>query len=195
MARGPRIAPAGGLFHVTIRGVERRLIFQAVTDHLSFLKLLDQTVRCYEWRCRSYCLMGNHFHLLLFTPQQTLSEGMQFLNGTYAQWFNRRYSRKGHLFEERFGSASIESDAHLLETLRYVALNPVRAGLCEAPEDWRWSSFAATAGLEPALRLLDIEPVLGLFGRDRRAAERAFVAFVAEGAEMSRRDKSKNGGV
>jgi REP-associated tyrosine transposase len=181
MARRLRIAPAGGIFHLTMRGVDRKIVFRSATDHFAFLSILDQTVRCYEWSCRFYCLMGNHFHLLVETPKPTLSEGMQHLNGCYAQGFNRRHGRKGHLFEDRFGSVLIETDGHLLELLRYVALNPVRAGLCALPEEWRWSSFSATAGLEPAPRFLDVDPVIGLFGVDRRAAQQAFAAFVAEG--------------
>jgi putative transposase len=190
MARRLRIAPAGGLFHVTVRGVDRRLIFQSATDYIAFLSLLDQAVVCYEWRCRFYCLMGNHFHLFVVTPKPTLSQGMQHLNGCYAQGFNHRHGRRGPLFEDRFGSLRIESDRHLLELLRYLALNPVRAGLCASPEDWRWSSFSATVGLEPVPRFLDIDPVLGLFGANRRAAQQAFRTFVDEGRVLSRLRRS-----
>jgi REP element-mobilizing transposase RayT len=185
MARRLRVAPPGGLFHVFARGVEKRTIFQSVTDYLAFLALLDQVVRCYDWRCRFYCLMGNHFHLFVATAKQTLSEGMQHLSGCYAQRFNRRYGRKGHLFEDRFGSVMIETDSQLRELFRYLALNPVRAGFCDAPEDWRWSSYAATIGLEPP-RFLDIDPVLGLFANDRRVAQQVLAAFVAEGIALDK---------
>jgi putative transposase len=163
------------------------MIFRSVTDYFAFLTLLDQVVRCYEWRCRFYCLMGNHFHLFLATPKQTLSEGMQHLSGCYAQGFNRRHGRKGHLFEDRFGSVVIESDGHLRELLHYLALNPVRAGLCASPEEWRWSSYAATIGLEPPPRFLDVDSVIGLFGTERRVAQEVLAAFVAEGVVLSKR--------
>ena len=96
--------------------------------------------RC-GWRVHAYCLMSNHFHLLFETPKPNISSGMQRLKCGYAEYFNGRHSLEGHLFKQRFGSRLIETERHWLETLRYIALNPVRAGLCEHPSDWPWSSF------------------------------------------------------
>jgi REP element-mobilizing transposase RayT len=137
-------------------------------------------VETYDWLCKSYCLMGTHYHLVVQTPDANLSEGMQLLNGRYAQRFNGRHGRRGHLFGERFYSVHVESDSHLFAALRYVARNPVEAGLCAAPEGWRWSSFRATAGLEPAPRFLDLDGVLGLFGVRRQAARAGFVRLVED---------------
>jgi hypothetical protein len=104
---------------------------------------------------------------------------MQHLCGTYAQWFNWKYGRRGHLFGRRFGSVHIVKDSHLLEAHRYVALNPVRAGLCRGPESWRWGSFRALAGLEVAPPFLDAKAVLELFALRRSLAQRSFGRFVS----------------
>jgi putative transposase len=129
--------------------------------------------------------MGTHFHLIVHTPEPTLSRGMQHLCGAYAQWFNWKYGRRGHLFGRRFGSVHIVSDEHLLEAHRYVALNPVRAGLCNRPESWRWGSFRALAGLEKAPAFLDIDGVLCLFAVRRKVAQPAFRRFVAAGSGVN----------
>jgi hypothetical protein len=125
--------------------------------------------------------MDTHFHLIVHTPEPTLSRGMQHLCGSYAQWFNWKYGRRGHLFARRFGSVHIRTNAHLLEAHRYVALNPVRAGLRKRPEEWRWGSFRALAGLEAAPGFLDTNRVLTLFAMRRRAAQPAFRRFVEAG--------------
>jgi hypothetical protein len=124
--------------------------------------------------------MTNHFHLVVAMKRPTLSAGMHWLNGCYAQWLNRRHGFKGHLFEDRFHSEPVESDAHLLELSRYVPLNPVRAGLCAHPADWPWSSYRATIGRERP-RFLSAEPMLALFGRRETSARAAYEAFVADG--------------
>jgi putative transposase len=117
-------------------------LYDEVADRHRFLELLAEVVARYEWRCDAYCLMGTHFHLILYTVKPTLSAGMRRLSGAYAQWFNWKYSRHGHLFAGRFSSRHITEDAHLLEAHRYVALNPVRAEHCDDPADWRWSSLS-----------------------------------------------------
>ena len=132
----------------------------------------------YKWSCGSFCLMGTHFHLILNTLEATLSRGMQHLCGAYAQWFNWKYGRRGHLFGRRFGSVEILDDTHLLNAHRYVALNPVRAGICDRPESWRWGSYRALLGLEAPPDFLDVSGVLDLFSKEPARSQDAFREFV-----------------
>ena len=122
--------------------------------------------------------MGNHFHLLIETPNANLSIGMRQLNGVYAARFNRRHNRAGHLFEGRFKAYLVDKDAYALGVARYVVLNPVRAGLCSHAREWRWSSYRATAGLEPPPRFLTIDWLLGQLSHDRTSAHARYTAFV-----------------
>lgn len=168
----------GGIFHIATRSVHERFAFGNVPDRLDFLEVLSRVIELCGWRCKSYCLMGTHYHLVVQTPAANLSSGMQLLNGRYAQRFNGRHRRRGHLFGERFYSVLVESDSHLLAALRYVARNPVEAGLCATPADWRWSSFRATAGLVAGPGFLDIDGVLGLFGIRLHAARTQFIRLV-----------------
>jgi REP element-mobilizing transposase RayT len=137
---------AGGTYHVTSRGNRRQAIYHDEDDRRQFLHLCDRVARKRTWRMLAYCLMTNHFHLVIETPAPNLSVGMHQLNGVYAKYFNDRHSVDGHLFDRRFGSLLVESEAHLSEVLRYVAFNPVRAGLCAHPSQWRWSSFHGVEG-------------------------------------------------
>ena len=168
----------GGTFHIATRSVFERHVFDDVADRWDFIGVLAHVVELYGWRCKSYCLMGSHYHLIVQTPFPNLSLGMQQLNGRYAQNFNGRHRRHGHLFGGRFYSLLIESDSHMFAALRYVARNPVEAGLCSNAAEWRWSSFRAIAGLEPSLRLLDVDGVLSLFSSSRQAARAEFVRLV-----------------
>ena len=181
MPRTERIDFAGAFHHVAALAVDRERAFRDPADRRRLLAQLDAVVDCYQWTCGSYCLMGTHFHLIVHTPEPTLSRGMQHLCGSYAQWFNWKYGRRGHLFGRRFGSVNIVTDEHLLEAHRYVALNPVRAGLCKRPESWRWGSFRALVGLEAPQAFLDIDGVLGLFASRRERAQPAFRRFVEAG--------------
>ncbi len=181
VARKPRIEVPGGTFHIAARGVHEESIFETRRERRFHRLLLAQAVRRFGWICIAFCQMGTHFHLVLVTPEPTLARGMQFLNGEYAGFVNATRDRAGHLFGGRYWSTLIETDPHLLETCRYVVLNPVRAGLCRRPEEWPWSSFAATAGLARAPRFLATERQLGLFGPRRDAARLAYRTFVSEG--------------
>ena len=124
------------------RGVARQPIFRDDKDRRQFLKLLDDVVARHEWSCHAFVLMSTHYHVLVRTPNPDLARGMQRLNSCYAQHFNRRHGETGHRFERRYHSVLIESDAHALELVRYLALNPVRAGACREAAAWRWSSYA-----------------------------------------------------
>jgi REP-associated tyrosine transposase len=184
MPRKLRIDIPDATHHIAALAVQDEFVFREAADRRQLVARLADIVACYEWRCRSYCLMGTHFHLIVHTPVANLSRGMQHLCGAYAQWFNWKYTRKGHLFATRFSSAHIVTESHLREAHRYVALNPVRAELCRTPAEWRWGSFRAIAGLEPAPGFLDVEGVLRLFDvqqADARAGFRRLVA--AEGPD------------
>ncbi len=181
MGRALRVQPVGGFVHLTTRGVRREPIFVDEADRRMFIAFLAQTVHRCRWTCLAYCLMTNHFHLLISLSAPSLSNGMHRLNGLYARRFNERHGHTGHVFEARFSSRVIESDEHLLEAIRYVVLNPVRVGECNDPGEWPWSSFRATAGLEPCPRFLAAARVRRLFGRGRGGAE-LYAAFVRERA-------------
>jgi putative transposase len=183
MPRPLRIDIAGATHHIAALAVDKQHVFREPADRRRLIAQLESIADCYRWTCGAYCLMGTHFHLIVHTPEPTLSRGMQHLCGAYAQWFNWKYGRRGHLFGRRFGSVHIVSNEHLQEAHRYVALNPVRAGLCNRPESWRWGSFRALAGLEKAPAFLDLDGVLCLFAVRRNVAQPAFRRFVAAGSD------------
>jgi putative transposase len=164
MPRPPRPLIAGGVYHVFNRGVVRLPIFLDTRDRVGFLDGLADVVERGSWKCLAYCLMGNHFHLLVGTPDQNLDRGMQHLQGVYAQRFNRRYERVGHLFHRRYGATVLADADRIRYVARYIVQNPVRAGLCRRPGDWPWSSHRATLGhvREPAF--LAAESLRRLFG-------------------------------
>ncbi len=163
MARQLRLEYPGACYHLTARGNEQQTIFHDDADRQQFLRLFGQEILQQRWRCYAYCLMGNHYHLLIETPEPNLSRGMRRLNGSYTQRFNWRHQRVGHLLQGRFKSLVVERDTYLLELCRYVVLNPVRAGLVETPQEWLWSSYGATAGLWAVPAWLDAVGVLSLF--------------------------------
>ena len=185
MSRPLRLDHAGALWHVTSRGNERREVFHDDADRREFLRLLGRTADLFGWKVHAWVLMGNHYHLLVGTPEATLSRGMRQLNGDYAQHFNRRHGRDGHVFQGRFKAILVQREAHLLEVARYVVRNPVRAGMVKAPGDWEWSSYRATAGIEPAPEWLDASFLLEAFGSRRAAAATRYREFVAEGNAAS----------
>jgi putative transposase len=154
----------GGLFHVTGRGNAQESIFRDGQDYRVFIDLVSTTVARCGWLCHSYCLIPNHYHLLLETSEANLGKGMLVLNGTYARRFNWRYRRVGHVFQGPYGDVLIETDEHLLEVLRYIALNPVRAGVADGPDDWPWSSYAALAGSADAPSFLTTDLARSLLG-------------------------------
>ncbi len=181
MARPLRIEYPGAVYHVTSRGNARQDIVGNERDRSAFLTLLAHVIDRYGWLCHAYCLMDNHYHLLLETPQPTLSLGMRQLNGRYTQAYNRRHHRVGHLFQGRFTAILVEKEAHLLELCRYVVLNPVRAKLVTHPRLWTWSSYRGTAGETAGLVWLTTDWVLSQFGTRQREAQRRYREFVAEG--------------
>jgi REP element-mobilizing transposase RayT len=135
----------------------------------------------YRWLCFAYCLMGNHYHLVVETQLPNLPLGMRQLNGRYAQRFNARHDRCGHVFQARYRSILVESNSYLPSVCRYVVLNPVRHGLCDHPADWPWSSYHATAGTGRAHVPLALGPLLGVFAPTTRAAQQRYRDFVGAG--------------
>jgi REP-associated tyrosine transposase len=169
MGRALRIQAPDVVYHVTARGVRRVRVYEDVFDYRKFEALLGQVVGARDWRVHAYCQMPNHYHLLLQTPNADISDGLCWLNGVYARWFNARHGYSGHLFEARFHTELVLTNAHLLSTASYIPLNPVRAGLCRGPADWPWSSYRATVG-RAARGWLDASWLLSQFGRDDSAA-------------------------
>lgn len=182
MARPLRLEFIGALHHVTSRGNERGAVFTNDQDRALFIDTLSSVVEKYKWTCHAYCLMGNHYHLLIETPYANLAVGMRQLNGVFTQKFNRRHGRTGHLFEGRYKAILVEKESHLLQTARYIVLNPVRAGLVGDPADWKWSSFNATVGGARMPDFLSVDWLLGQFGRRRDASATHYADFVRKGA-------------
>ncbi len=181
MARPLRIEFDGALYHVTSRGNERKNIYYDDEDRALFLDVLQRVNEKYNWLCHAYCLMDNHYHLVIETPEGNLSKGMRQLNGLYTQRINRRHNRVGHVFQGRFKAIVIQKESHLLETCRYVVLNPVRAGAATRPDEWRWSSYGATMGVMPAHPCLTVEWVLGQFGKRKDRARITYGEFINAG--------------
>jgi REP element-mobilizing transposase RayT len=182
MPKKPRSELAPGLVHVTVRGNRRMDIITAERDVRRFEDFLEDAVRRSGVMCHAVCLMPNHVHLIFDVETiKALSATMQRLNGRYAQWFNLTYGFRGHLFQGPYGAVSAQSESHALELIRYVVLNPVRAGLSARPAAWPWSSYLATIGAVEKPRYLTIDWVLGLFADDVTLARERFKVFVAEG--------------
>lgn len=170
MARSLRHEHPGAVYHVSSRGNARGAIFLGGEDEASFFETLGRVVRDAGWICHAYCLMPNHFHILLETPKPNLARGMQRLNSTFAQSFNRRNARIGHVLQGRYHAVLLEKESHLLEVCRYVVLNPVRARLCSNPAAWAASSYRASAGLAPCPSFLTVDWLLAQIGGTRRRA-------------------------
>jgi putative transposase len=181
MARPLRIEYDGALYHLTSRGNERKAIYRDDEDRLNFLVILQKVNERFNWICHAYCLMNNHYHLVVETPGGNLSQGMRQLNGVYTQYFNRRHHRVGHVFQGRYKAVLIDKESYLLEVSRYVVLNPVRAKAVKSPEDWKWSSYRGTAGMEKPHKSVSPDWLLGQFGAKRRQAEKKYREFVAAG--------------
>ncbi len=181
MARPLRIEFSGALYHVTARGDRRETIFEDDKDCLMFLRTLAEVVERFNWLCHAYCLMTNHYHLLVETPEGNLSKGMRHLNGVYTQASNRRHNRIGHLFQGRFKGILIDKDSYLLELSRYVVLNPVRARMVKQPEKWKWSSYQAMIGEVSTPSWLAIDGLLAPFGNCRASARQHYKDFVRQG--------------
>lgn len=188
MARPLRIQYAGALYHVISRGNERKPIVRDRADREQRLDWLRRTVETYGWRLYAFALMTNHEHLFLQTPEPNLAAGMQYLNGSYTGYFNRRHRRSGHLFQGRYRGHLIEEEGHYLEVSRYIHLNPVRARAADQPEKWPWSSYPGYRWARRTLPWVTYDRVLGEFGRSAGESRRAYARFVRAG--LAERKKS-----
>ncbi len=186
MARPLRIEYPFAVYHITSRGNEKKNIFLDDKDRISFLDILSKVVKKYNWLCYSYCLMNNHYHIVIETPDGNLSKGMRQLNGVYTQIFNKRHKRIGHLFQGRYKAIIIQKQSHLLEVCRYVILNPVRAQIVNDPADYKWSSYKSTLGLEKKPDFLSIDWLLEQFHSDRNIAINLFKDYLLSGINKGR---------
>jgi len=167
--------------------VAKTHIYDNKADRYQFLSILEQACKRYQWSVYAYCLMDNHFHLLIETRESTLSKGMRHVNGVYTQWYNhtRKEKRFGHLFQGRFKAILVEKDHYLLELCRYVVLNPIRAKMVKELIDYPWSSYRATVGYYKAGEWLDVDWVLSQFGKQKRRAIEKYCQFIEEGVTES----------
>lgn len=181
VTRPLRVEFPGAVYHVTSRGDGREAIYLDDRDRRTFLEVVGSVLERFAWRCHAYCLMGNHYHLLIETPKPNLARGMRQVNGVYTQRFNRRHGRVGHVFQGRYKAIVVQKDGHLLELCRYVVLNPVRAGLVKTVRAWPWSSYRVTVGEASEPAWVTTDWLLAQFGQRRAAAVREYRQFVAEG--------------
>jgi REP element-mobilizing transposase RayT len=178
--RAQRTHDPSGFHHITAHGVDDRPIFLDDFDRQTFLQRVERVVRRHQWTVHAACLMTNHFHLVLSFVDPTLAEGMHVINGAHARQFNARHGRRGPVFEARYSDTHIETQGHLLETIRYIALNPVRAGLARRPEDWPWSTYGQLVGLRRPWPFFNPFSVLALFDERWEHAVKIVREFVEE---------------
>lgn len=181
MARPLRIEFEGAFYHVMARGNARQRIFLDDVDRRSFIDNLGRVSQRFDWTVWAWCLMDNHYHLLIETRLPTLSKGMREVNGVYTQAFNRRHRRMGHVLQGRFKAILVDQNAYLLELARYIVLNPVRAHLVQSAGESDWSSFKAVMGKVPVPKWLAVDDILAMFHAQRGPARRAYARFVADG--------------
>ncbi len=181
MARPLRFEFAGALYHVTSRGDGREDIYLADEDRRLFLNVLERVCGRFNWLVHAYCLMSNHYHLLVGTPEGNLSKGMRQLNGVYTQHFNRAHGRVGHVFQGRYKAILVQKDAYLLALARYIVLNPIRARMVRKIERWPWSSYRATLDAGTAPDWLAVRSLLSAFGDTEAEAIDRYIRFVQEG--------------
>ena len=182
MGRQLRIEYPGAYYHVTARGNERKDVFKSAKDREKFLAYLESAVFRYGAAIHAYCLMTNHYHLLLETPRGNLSQVMQHINGAYTNYYNAKRRRSGHLFQGRYRAILVDADAYAMELSRYIHLNPVRAGMCAMADEYPWSSYRDYIGRRAVPGWLAMTFILGLTGASNEAAQKSYRQFVDEAA-------------
>jgi putative transposase len=187
MARPLRLEYPGAIWHVTSRGNARQDIVLDDVDRSRWVEELGRVTLTANWRIYAWVLMSNHHHLLVETPEANLARGMRQLNGVCAQAFNQRHGRVGHLFQGRYKGILVEREGYLLELVRYIVLNPVRAAMVRTPAQYRWSSYRETVGLRKAEDWLEVDWTLTQFGSGYEAGRRRFRQFVSEGRNTNYR--------
>jgi len=181
MSRPLRIQYAGALYHVTSRGNQKLDIYLNEEDRLQWIEVLSTVCDRFNWRCHAWCMMDNHYHIIIETIEGNLSKGMRYLNGVYTQKMNRNNNRIGHIFQGRYKAILIEKEAYLLELTRYVVLNPVRARMVDDVLDWQWSSYRAMIGKEKVPTWLETDWLLSQFHKKKRKAQQSYTNFVRSG--------------
>ena len=181
MSRPLRLEFPNALYHITSRGDRREDIYEDDTDRIKFLNIFSSVITQSNWICYAYCLMNNHYHLLIQTPDSNLSKGMRQLNGIYTQAYNRRYRKTGHLLQGRYKAVLVDHDSYLLELSRYIILNPVKAGLVDHAGEWKWSSYQAMIGQSQSPTWLSSDILLSQFSTQRKTAIKRYLSFVEAG--------------
>jgi len=181
MSRPLRLEFQDALYHVTSRGDRGENIYEDDTDRFAFLNVFASVIEQFNWSCFAYCLMDNHYHLLVQTPDANLSKGMRQLNGVFTQAYNRRHNKTGHLFQGRYKAILVDEDAYLLELSRYLVLNPVKARMVMQAGNWKWSSYQAMTGEIAAPQWLSVNYLLSQFSKQRKTAMRKYQEFVNDG--------------
>jgi putative transposase len=179
--RTPRLSFAGALYHITGRGINKQPIFYDDEDRTSFLAAVQNSVRRHNWLCHCFCLLPNHHHMLVETPEGNISAAMHYFLGLFARFFNRKYSRVGHVFQNRFHSILVQKESYLLQLNRYISLNPVRANLVSDPAEWQWSSYPAYIGKVLTPKFLHTDWILAQFHEDKALARLRYKNFVLNG--------------
>jgi REP element-mobilizing transposase RayT len=181
MSRPLRLEFPDALYHITSRGDRREDIYEDDVDRIEYLKIFSSVIDQFNWICYAYCLMSNHYHLLIQTPDSNLSKGMRQLNGVYTQYYNRRHNIVGHLFQGRYKAIHVDQDTYLLELSRYIVLNPVKAGMVKQVGNWEWSSYQAMTGESQSPDWLSDDYLLSQFSDQRKTAIKRYKSFVEAG--------------
>jgi len=196
MARPLRVEYSGAVYHVINRGNAGENLYRNSRDREKFLSYLERAVERFSIKVHAYCLMSNHFHILMETLHPNLSKSVQWINVSYAVYFNRKYKRNGHLFQGRFKSVLVDADSYLKQLSRYIHLNPVRAGIVDHPTDYDWSSYTAFIGKRIAPEWLETHWLLSQFGRKRKEAHANYKDFVetVDAKKLENPEKELTGG-
>ena len=184
MARPLRIEYPNALYHVTSRGNGREDIYLDDEGRLLFMQIMEEVCDLFNWSVSAWCLMDNHYHLLIRTPDANLSKGMRYLNGVYTQRFNKKEQRVGHVFQGRYKAIVVDEQAYLLELSRYIVLNPVRAGMVERAEQFPWSSYQVVTGQKNCPKWFNRKWVLNQFGKADKIAILHYMQFVSDGVQQ-----------
>ncbi|VAW78783.1 hypothetical protein MNBD_GAMMA12-3925 [hydrothermal vent metagenome] len=181
MARPLRIEYPGALYHITSRGDRQEDIYHDDEDRENWLDIFSKVCVRFNWRCHAWCLMDNHYHILVETADGNLSQGMHYLNCVYTQRSNKKHMQVGHVFQGRYTAILIQKDEYLLEVSRYVVLNPVRAGMVKDVYDWPWSSYRAMIDGSTEFMWFESHWLLSYFDKQRKRAVIKYIDFVQAG--------------
>ena len=175
MARPLRITYPGAFYHITSRGNEQKAVFKSKKDREKFLEYLESASERYNAVIHVYCLMDNHYHLLLETPSGNLPQIMRHINGAYTTYFNIKRGRAGHLFQGRYKAILVEKDVYAKELSGYIHLNPVKAGMVELPEEYEWSSYLTYIGKQKKPEWFHTDFLHGYFGKTKSSAQKKWI--------------------